>query len=87
MSQVDVVVVGAGLAGLSAARALVAGGASVAVLEARDRVGGRTLSRDVGKAVFDLGGQYIGAEHARVRVVKPAEHPPVHASSVQSCSS
>ena len=69
MSQVDVVVVGAGLAGLSAARGLVAAGASVAVLEARDRVGGRTLSRAVGKAVFDLGGHYIGFGHDRVRAL------------------
>lgn len=69
MNAVDVVVVGAGLAGLSTARRLAASGASVAVLEARDRVGGRTLSRPVGKAVFDLGAQYIGATHERVRAL------------------
>jgi monoamine oxidase len=61
------VVVGAGLAGLTAARALVAAGAEVAVLEARDRVGGRTLSRPAGRAVFDLGGQYVGPRHERIR--------------------
>jgi len=65
--EVDVVVVGAGLAGLSAARALTSAGVSTAVVEARDRVGGRTLSRAVGKAVFDLGGQYVGAGHERIR--------------------
>ena len=42
MQDVDVVIVGAGLAGLAAARSLVAAGRSVVVLEARDRVGGRT---------------------------------------------
>ena len=59
--EVDAVVVGAGLAGLTAARFLVTTGMSVAVVEARDRVGGRTWSEPLGNATFDLGGQYIGA--------------------------
>ena len=60
----DVVVVGAGLAGLAAARDLVLGGADVLVLEARDRVGGRVeqVSVDDGRPV-QLGGELIGTAH------------------------
>jgi monoamine oxidase len=56
----DVVVVGAGLAGLTAARELVnAGVRSVVVLEARDRVGGRTWTKDVNGLAIDVGGQWL----------------------------
>ena len=44
--KADVVVVGAGFAGLAAAKEIRKGGHSVAVLEARDRVGGRVLNAD-----------------------------------------
>jgi monoamine oxidase len=63
---VDVAIVGAGVSGLTCARALVAGGVSVKVVEARDRVGGRTLSLPIGGAVFDLGGQWLGARQKRL---------------------
>src|SRR5690606_40351772 len=46
--QADVVVIGAGFAGLSAARQLVADGLDVVVLEAQDRVGGRVLNHPLG---------------------------------------
>jgi monoamine oxidase len=60
-NEADVVVIGAGLAGLTAARALVAAGRSVAVLEARDRVGGRLLNHDLGDGqVTEIGGQFVG---------------------------
>jgi monoamine oxidase len=57
----DLVVIGAGLAGLSAARAAAAAGASVVVVEARDRVGGRVLNEDIGGGnVVEVGAQWIG---------------------------
>lgn len=58
----DVVVIGAGLAGLSAARSLVAAGLDVLVVEARDRVGGRTESIDVDGVRVDLGGQWLAPD-------------------------
>jgi monoamine oxidase len=59
--EADVIVIGAGLAGLTAASELKKAGWTVRVLEARDRVGGRLkgYSLDGGKAV-DLGGEYFG---------------------------
>ncbi|MGI5215566.1 flavin monoamine oxidase family protein [Plantactinospora sp. CA-290183] len=63
----DVVVVGAGFAGLSAARRLRQQGLSVTVLEARDRVGGRTLSRTLPNGItIDLGGQWIGPKQLKI---------------------
>ncbi|CAM3200201.1 FAD-dependent oxidoreductase [Corallococcus sp. ZKHCc1 1396] len=65
-TSVDVVVVGGGLAGLTAARDIARTGATVAVLEARDRLGGRTLTRDVGGGTVDLGGQWVGPHQHHV---------------------
>ncbi len=70
----DAIVVGAGVAGLTAADRLVAAGRDVIVLEARKRVGGRTLTVDVpgvpGLRV-DSGGQWVGpAQHALLAELK-----------------
>jgi polyamine oxidase len=54
-----VIVVGAGISGLVAARALALGGVDVVVLEGRDRIGGRTHTIDVEGAAVDLGGSWI----------------------------
>jgi monoamine oxidase len=65
--ETDVVVVGAGLAGLVAARQLERAGASVVVLEARDRVGGRLLSEPIGDGEqVEVGGQWVGPTQDRV---------------------
>ncbi len=59
--DVDVCVVGAGYAGLTAARRLHAGGKSVAVLEARDRIGGRIWTQHLADgSPVDRGGAWLG---------------------------
>jgi len=66
-SKVQVVVVGAGLAGITAALRLAAGGVEVAVLEARDRIGGRICGAENALGMrIDLGSQWIGPSMARM---------------------
>ncbi|AXT85617.1 putrescine oxidase [Aeromicrobium sp. A1-2] len=60
--QVDVLVVGAGATGLSAAYALGAGGRSVVVLESRDRVGGRLWTDEVDGVDLEIGGQWVSPD-------------------------
>lgn len=65
--EADVAIVGAGLAGLVAARELVAAGLQPLVLEARDRVGGRILNEEIGGGkVVEVGGQWIGPGQNRI---------------------
>jgi monoamine oxidase len=65
--EADVIVVGAGLAGLAAARRLRARDVSVVVVEARERVGGRVLNHDIGDGkVVEVGGQWIGPTQDRL---------------------
>jgi monoamine oxidase len=64
----DCVVVGAGFSGVAAATALHREGLEVMVLEARERVGGRTRTDRLDDGtVLDLGGQWIGASHHRLK--------------------
>ncbi|HEY3729165.1 MAG TPA: FAD-dependent oxidoreductase [Solirubrobacteraceae bacterium] len=67
--KADVVVVGAGLAGLTAARQLRAAGKSVIVLEARGRVGGRCYSRPIGSGASDvanMGATFVGPTQMQI---------------------
>lgn len=59
----DVVIVGAGPSGLTAAAELRKSGLSVAVLEARDRVGGRTWTGEFDGAMIEVGGQWLSPHH------------------------
>jgi monoamine oxidase len=71
--KADVVVVGAGLAGLSAARAIAHAGRSVVVLEARDRVGGRTWNRPIsGGSYIDAGAEFVGPTQDRIKALAQA---------------
>lgn len=63
----DVIVIGAGLAGLRAALDLKKAGKAVLVLEARDRVGGRSMPGLVAGRTVDFGGQWLGAQHHLLR--------------------
>ena len=64
LNDLDVLILGAGMAGLSAARALAERGIRVCVLEAKPRVGGRIMSQKVeGGGFVELGAEFV---HGRV---------------------
>ncbi|BDZ52141.1 hypothetical protein GCM10025867_43820 [Frondihabitans sucicola] len=58
----DVVIIGAGATGLTAASDLVKAGLSVVVLEARDRVGGRLWTNSIDGQMFEIGGQWVSPD-------------------------
>lgn len=66
-STVDVVIVGAGFAGLAAAEQLAGKGVSVRVVEGRDRIGGRSLSGEVAGVKVDLGATWVAKRHTAIR--------------------
>eukprot|EP01012_Entosiphon_sulcatum_P004202 TRINITY_DN1157_c0_g1_i1.p1 TRINITY_DN1157_c0_g1~~TRINITY_DN1157_c0_g1_i1.p1 ORF type:complete len:506 (-),score=66.65 TRINITY_DN1157_c0_g1_i1:23-1540(-) len=68
MAKADVIVIGGGVSGLSSASLLSAAGLEVIVLEAQNRVGGRTFTDSEGT---DLGGAYIGpTQNHLLRVIR-----------------
>ena len=67
LESADVIIIGAGLAGLNAALNLEMEGMSTIVLEAADYIGGRTRTFDLPNGPTNAGGQTIGPYYARVR--------------------
>ena len=65
--ETEVAVVGAGIAGLTAASVLDREGVDVVVLEARDRVGGRVWNTEIGGEANELGGQWVAPYQSALR--------------------
>ncbi|KAJ4263328.1 hypothetical protein NW762_006146 [Fusarium torreyae] len=62
----DAIVIGAGYAGLVAARDLVKAGKKTLLVEARDRIGGRTWSAEVDGTTYEMGGTWVSHNHGRL---------------------
>jgi monoamine oxidase len=86
-SKAEVVIVGAGFAGISAARHLHSHGVDVVVLEARARVGGRTLNHPIDSHhIVEVGGQWLGPDKSLPNrgLSDPANYPTDDAVTGQS---
>lgn len=68
-NNADVIIIGAGVSGLSAAHDLRKNKVKFLILEARDRVGGRLKTAKFGKGEVDLGGEWIGPSQPRVNAL------------------
>ena len=64
--ETEIAVVGAGIAGLTAASTLAREGLDIVVLEARDRVGGRVWNTEIGGEANELGGQWVAPYQSAV---------------------
>ncbi|MCF3110849.1 FAD-dependent oxidoreductase [Niabella sp. CC-SYL272] len=68
LKKPEVIVIGAGFAGLAAALQLKRKGVTVTVIESRSRIGGRVFSHPINEnLVIELGGEWVGNSHVRVR--------------------
>ena len=85
--QVDVAVVGAGLAGLSAARHLSAAGLHTVVLEAGDRIGGRVRTERMDGFTLDHGFQRLHTGECSSSRQMSAASPATRAACTRRCSS
>ena len=76
MEQIETVVIGAGLAGLCAARDLLEAGRQVVLVEARDRVGGRTYSAPFEAAglTVDLGAEWVDPDQHQAMMQELARY-------------
>jgi monoamine oxidase len=89
VTDADVLVIGAGAAGLAAARELHRAGAEVLVIEARDRIGGRILTRhgDTGALPMELGAEFVhGRPPAIFDLIEAAGFPAIEVSGRQLIS-
>lgn len=84
-NRFDIIITGGGFAGITAARELTHLGYNVLVLEARDRLGGRTHTTKFDKYQVELGGTYVHS--TQPFVWSEIQHYGLHVESVSSSES